>query len=432
MIGKMRSVVRTKHRGVAIIYVTVIFTALVAFASLAVDGGRYYLTHTQLQRAADAAARYGVSGLIVGSSTPNYTEALSRAQAAAADNKVNGEVVAPGSGDVAYYSYDLSNKVLTPLNDAPYAMKVTLRCRIPLLFGPLLGVGSGVQSQATAVAVIKPTKRVENQAAATNMLWLAGMPDGSKADVNCPSGHNYDVAGMHTYPRTSLDAKHTVNVTPTPMSGVTLVAGEALAFDSITGNANNNQEGQQYDPDGNTGWLAKKVDGAENGISDIIGCPMNAVIGVFLDDQKPSTYSPPSALDFSTAAKRDFVTLRPELRQVFFIGDGLTNDKSTVQRFIVPQGATRLFIGNMDEYEWNNNTGSRQITVIQPATIALVSSQEIAQSPPPDNTGETTDGSSGSGGSSDSGSGTGSSGGSSGGGSGSGSFWDWLKALFGG
>jgi Flp pilus assembly protein TadG len=405
-----------KRRGIAFIYVVVIFTALVGFASLAVDGGRYYLTHSQLQVAADAAARYGASGLVVGESLPNEDEAMSRATAAAGDNPVNGVQVVPVTADVSYYSYDLDKKGLTALGQAPYAIQVTLRQSLPLVWARILGVSS-LNVSATATAVIKPENRVVNQSPGINMLWLAGMPDGSTADVHCPSGHNYDVAGNHTYPKTNLDPQHTVNVTPSPMTGLVLTPGESLQFDSITGNANNNKDGTQYSPDGNTGKLAKKVDGAENGISNITGCPMNAVIGVFLNDQQPSKYGSPSALDFSTDNARNFATLRPELRQVFFIGDGLMNDKTTPQHFIVPDGATRLFVGNMDEYEWNNNSGSRQITIIEPAVIMLVSDKHVAAAVPPP-----ADGGSGgsSGGSGGSGGGSGGSGGSGGGSGGSG------------
>jgi hypothetical protein len=398
----MRNIVMGKRRGVAIIYMLVIFTALVGFASLAVDGGRYYLTHTQLQRAADAAARYGASGLVVGETLPNTTEGTARAAAAAADNNVNGQQVVPADGDVTYYSYDLDQQGLTPLDQPPYAIQVTLRCTIPLLFGKMLGISSGISEVATATAVIRPEKRVSNNAAATNNLWLAGAPDGRTANIDAPGdgvNHNHDVAGQHWYSPTTTDpGGHWANVTPQPVTGIPLVGGAALAFDSIDGTANNNQAGSQFGPDGDLsdGGLAdNKIDGAENGISDIIS-PMNAVIGVFLDDNDPESYgSPPSTLDFSTDDKRNFATLRPQLRQVFFIGDGLMNDKVTQQHFIVPEGATRLFLGNMDRYEWNNNTGTRTTTVIQPASIMLVSNKlaQVTQTPPPvDDSGGTSDG----------------------------------------
>jgi hypothetical protein len=68
-----------------------------------------------------------------------------------------------------------------------------------------------------------------------------------------------------------------------------------------------------------------------------------------------------------------FSSLAPQVKQVFFIGDGLTGTGSgAVQNFIVPTGATRLFLGPMDGFEWKGNTGSFTVTVQavpEPSTI---------------------------------------------------------------
>jgi hypothetical protein len=50
------------------------------------------------------------------------------------------------------------------------------------------------------------------------------------------------------------------------------------------------------------------------------------------------------------------------LRQLFFIGDGLTSG-GVIQQFVVPQGATRLFLATMDGYGQYNNIGSFTVTV---------------------------------------------------------------------
>jgi hypothetical protein len=67
-------------------------------------------------------------------------------------------------------------------------------------------------------------------------------------------------------------------------------------------------------------------------------------------------------LDFSSAGSRDYVSLAPELKQVFFMGDGLTS-AFDLQNIVVPDGATRLFLGTMDGYEWVNNIGSFEVTL---------------------------------------------------------------------
>jgi hypothetical protein len=59
------------------------------------------------------------------------------------------------------------------------------------------------------------------------------------------------------------------------------------------------------------------------------------------------------------------------LQQLFFIGDGLTGTGSgSVQTFIVPSGATQLYLGTGDGYGWYNNSGSFSVTVNTPGTVA--------------------------------------------------------------
>jgi hypothetical protein len=95
--------------------------------------------------------------------------------------------------------------------------------------------------------------------------------------------------------------------------------------------------------------------GAENGISDI-AAPMNSLVGVFLSDEPPDGSKAPRALDYKSI-RRSKDSIAPALKQVFFIGDGRRSGGG-LRRYLVPRGATRLFLGVMDGYEWNNNSGS--------------------------------------------------------------------------
>jgi hypothetical protein len=78
-----------------------------------------------------------------------------------------------------------------------------------------------------------------------------------------------------------------------------------------------------------------------------------------------------------------FAQLAPQLNQIFFIGDGLTGSGlGNIQRFLVPNQATRLFLGFADGASvqgfppipglpayYNDNTGSVVANFqIQPAT----------------------------------------------------------------
>lgn len=96
--------------------------------------------------------------------------------------------------------------------------------------------------------------------------------------------------------------------------------------------------------------------GSLRGMSNI-HAPAGALVGVFLGPDDPKGADPPPDLEFSLAFLRDFNELSPMLRQVFFIGDGLTS-VGISQRFRVPQGATRLYLGVMDALLWSDNVGS--------------------------------------------------------------------------
>jgi hypothetical protein len=101
--------------------------------------------------------------------------------------------------------------------------------------------------------------------------------------------------------------------------------------------------------------------GAENGIADIVA-PFTSLIGIFLGPDQPDQRPAPPALDFRTAASRDYEVLAPALKQPFFIGNGLTSS-GTAKQIIAPPGATRLLLGVMDEYYWADNEGSFAVQV---------------------------------------------------------------------
>jgi hypothetical protein len=71
------------------------------------------------------------------------------------------------------------------------------------------------------------------------------------------------------------------------------------------------------------------------------------------------------------------------LKQVFFIGNGLTSTNQ-VQQIIIPAGATRLFLGTADSGQWNNNIGSFTVTVTgvsavpEPCGLVLLGTGAVA------------------------------------------------------
>jgi hypothetical protein len=113
-------------------------------------------------------------------------------------------------------------------------------------------------------------------------------------------------------------------------------------------------------PNGNLGQIIRHFTGPENGLSDITA-PVNSLVGVFLGPGQPDP-SAPGPLDFSTPDSRDYDTISPLLQQVFYIGDGLTSTGGQHQ-VIAPAGATRLFLGTMDGFEWKNDSGAFSVQV---------------------------------------------------------------------
>src|SRR5437879_1608419 len=88
-----RNLGHRSRNGIALVYFLVAMTTFLGICSLSVDLGRVQLAKTQLERSAIAAARSGAAGL------PDGTT-LTRALAAAADNRVDGSTTVLQSNDV--------------------------------------------------------------------------------------------------------------------------------------------------------------------------------------------------------------------------------------------------------------------------------------------------------------------------------------------
>jgi hypothetical protein len=146
------------------------------------------------------------------------------------------------------------------------------------------------------------------------------------------------------------------------------IEGHATYTFSASGLVNHGSPLPFSPPDGE--GLTSHYLGAENGIADI-ATPFCSLIGVFLGPNQPDQDPAPAPLDFGIPANRDYLELAPALKQPFFIGDGLTSS-GTVQQVIAPIGATRLFLGVMDEYHWSDNEGIFTVEVTKVASAPAV------------------------------------------------------------
>jgi Flp pilus assembly protein TadG len=336
------------------IYVLVTFAASCGFVSMAIDFGRVELDKSQLQLAADAAARNGAMGLPTNAQVNN---AINAAKA----NIVEGAPVAVLASDVQVGIWNAGSSTFTVTNSSPNAVRVTAHLSaargtaVPTVFASILGFSS-CDLHATSVATVVAPVTTNVQVPGLADPWLAGMPNGTTANYYASFGD----AAPHNSP------------VAIPLG--TLVQGQSLNF-QFNGTVSNWSGANAYGCDGNAGyvsdnWWAAANGDAEHGIGNVTA-PIAAVIGVFLDNSQPDSSAAPAALDFSTTASRNFTSLSPGLKQPFFIGDGQT-DSGVSQGFVVPQGATRLYVGIMDFQQWSDNSGVMTTTVTSTPKVTLV------------------------------------------------------------
>ena len=178
-------------------------------------------------------------------------------------------------------------------------------------------------------------------------IWLAGQPNGTILVGGFPSN---DVAPANSPVLAS--------------TGLNLTAGSFLTF-AVTGTTNFNGCASPS-PDGG-GACGTPSSGPFFGIASYSG-PINALVGVFLDNNVPGGVAP-AGLNFVSPAAQSAAMISPLLNQVFFIGDGLTGTGSgSVQQFVIPAGATRLFLASLDGGGASyNNSGAFSVTVTDAA-----------------------------------------------------------------
>lgn len=181
-------------------------------------------------------------------------------------------------------------------------------------------------------------------------IYLAGRTDLTVPDPSAPWTGPGDYLVRHGGP-TPEEAKESFP------SMISVVAGDVVrVLDPTIGGINffNGFGPPYFGPSGNTAAGSNLT--ALGGLSGYAG-PQGPLTGVFLDDAIPVS-GPPSALDFTPGGLgQDFLSLSPEIGQVFFIGDGVTSG-GVFQEFTAPTGATRLFLGIPDGFGFNGPPGA--------------------------------------------------------------------------
>lgn len=226
----------------------------------------------------------------------------------------------------------------------------------PGIYSVREAVPSGYKQSFPTTPVNHIISHVVTRVTGTSDPWLAGMPDEAIASIEDSSPDQ----------------------SPTLIPGLQLNPGNILTFEVTGGQVGNGPNSSLLSPNADGANSIYnfvihdaphvQIDGgAENGISGLYA-PINSLIGVFLDSDKPNTSAAPIALDFGNSGNvtggTNYSSLAPELKQVFFIGDGL-NAEGKRNQITVPNGATRLFLGTMDGFGWWNNVGFYDITVTE-------------------------------------------------------------------
>ena len=332
---------RRRRRGSILFLAVGLVTVLLAVSVLTVDWGVRQVAAGELQDAVDAATLYGVRGL-----TNNYQTAESRVYAALAETPVRGRPVSKSSVTIEAGLWDPKLRVFEPLSGTARNSATALRVSVRLTgddgvktpFAASVGLSKmPVAARATATRGVPYNIDVDAKACP----YLAGMPDGSKVKFTSTSKLSY--------------AHDTIAPESTPV-GVSfpVVPGQTIYFRDVSGSTGDHASGLTYGLEGNTS-RNKIKQAAVNGINSTTA-PLNSLMAIFLDDRTPDSWAPEAQLDFSSTASREFDRLTPTNKQVFFIGDGVQNGTQRLQEFVVPPGATRLFLGLNDEvgYWWDN------------------------------------------------------------------------------
>lgn len=207
----------------------------------------------------------------------------------------------------------------------------------PLLQQPFL-VGSGVNSQGFRKAFVAPNGATRLYLSAVAFANSQGSFQVTVSPAVLPEepGNPVRVSGIsviqlagQTAGATSANNSRSAGMYSPAQVQTPLVAGQVLR---IVANGSVDSGG----PDGRTTCTDSLV--AEYAISRI-DARCGALVGVFLSD---TTRSQPPALDFR-GALRNSPRLEPLLQQSFLIGSGYT-DAGELKQFVVPQGATRLYL----------------------------------------------------------------------------------------
>lgn len=239
--------------GNALIATVITVPALLGLVSLGVDYGRIQLIKTELQHAADAAARYAATGISSGPSV-----ARSRAKSAAGENTVGGAAMSLSDSDIELGTWDPAARTFTKLTGAAESNANAVRIiaartaargnAVPLTFARALGQST---CDVTAVAVSYVVTATASGGAGVTALSKFEMENNASIDSYDSSAGAYSpaAAGSNAVVQTNgkVKMKNNAKVWGDAHPGI----GESLDLDNnatVTGNTANLTETLSFDP----------------------------------------------------------------------------------------------------------------------------------------------------------------------------------------
>jgi hypothetical protein len=353
---------RHHRRASVLVYSIFLVVIMLAMVSLGLDYGRIQMIKTELQRCADATARGALQMYANdGSSVANIVAPMMASQTY---NPVDANSGISPTASITWGYWNASSKTFSAGSGSPMAVQVTIsrtvanRNAVPLTF-PLFNGPSGISTScdlsATSIAVLQPAQTTASTVPGTADIWLSGMGATAVAgDVDTLA---------NAAPTLAMNVTAGTIVTVTATGGTGYKQGVALA--GPDGMPNNVVYHAEFSQTGN-------FNGLQNGIQTITA-PTSALLGVFLTGAAPNTVTPPSSgLDYSTSNSQNQASYTSlQVQQPFFVGNG-TNSSGVTQSFIVPPGATRLYLGAFDQVNNADDTGSLSVSTTQQPRVYLV------------------------------------------------------------
>ncbi len=190
----------------------------------------------------------------------------------------------------------------------------------------------GFLQQSSVVSKKNPERRTI-EGGLTGRLQAIIHPSLSGTAVTVPAQAVITLAGQ---PNGVQDSAGGVTPANSPaVASVPLVAGQGLR---ILASGRSGITGDRQGPEGGSRQWGTPL---QFGLSSV-ACPNGGLVGVFLGPSINAQGAPPS-LRFEGGVL-DVPVVRPVLQQPFFIGNGMTRS-GVAKTFVVPPGATRLFLG---------------------------------------------------------------------------------------